>query len=194
MERITNGMTDRTVLANLENTYNQLSQTQTELSSGTAADRSPQTTRSGSARRWTTRASSRTNTQYQSNVTSGTSWMAATDTALSSMNNDLQTAQNLVIQGANGSLVADRSQRDRNPAQPARRLDQDRRATRSTAAATSSPERRPSTQPFTDRRSRHLQRQLVGDLAHDRPGREHAGQRHWRHGRSRRSWPRSGRR
>jgi flagellar hook-associated protein 3 FlgL len=103
MERITGGMTDRTVLANLENTYNQLSQTQTELSSGTQLTK-PSDNPFGVSEALNYTSELADNTQYQSNVSDGSSWMAATDTALSSMNNDLQTAQNLVIQAANGSL------------------------------------------------------------------------------------------
>jgi flagellar hook-associated protein 3 FlgL len=103
MERITSGMTDRTVLANLENTYNQLSQTQTELSSGTQLTKpSDNPFAASEALDYTSELAA--NTQYQSNVSDASSWMGATDTALSSMNNDLQTVQNLVIQGANGSL------------------------------------------------------------------------------------------
>jgi flagellar hook-associated protein 3 FlgL len=103
MERITSGMTDRTVLANLESTYNQLSQTQTELSSGTMLTK-PSDNPFGVSEALSYTSELAANTQYQSNVSDGSSWMAATDTALSSMNNDLETAQNLVIQGANGSL------------------------------------------------------------------------------------------
>jgi flagellar hook-associated protein 3 FlgL len=103
MERITSGMTDRTVLANLENTYNQLSTTQTELSSGTTLTKpSDNPFAVSEALNYTSELAA--NTQYQSNVSDGSSLMAASDTALSSMNNDLQTAQNLVIQGANGAL------------------------------------------------------------------------------------------
>ncbi len=103
MERITSSMTDRTVLANLENTYAELTQTQTELSSGTQLTK-PSDNPFGVNEALNYTSELAANTQYQSNVSDGSSWMAASDTALSSMNNDLQTAQNLVIQAANGSL------------------------------------------------------------------------------------------
>ncbi len=103
MDRITNSMTDRTVLANLESSYSQLSQTEEELSSGTQLTE-PSQNPLGASEAMGYNASLAANAQYQTNVTDGTSWMAATDTALTSMNNDVQSAQNLIIQASSGTV------------------------------------------------------------------------------------------
>lgn len=101
-DRITNSMTDRTVLSNLESVYNQLNTTEQQLSSGTDLTE-PSDNPVGVSEAMDYNAELAANTQYQANVADGTSWMSATDSALSSMNSDLQTAQNLVIEAANGS-------------------------------------------------------------------------------------------
>lgn len=101
-DRITNSMTDRTVLSNLESVYNQLNTTEEQLSSGTDLTE-PSDNPVGVSEAMNYNAELAANTQYQANVSDGTSWMSATDSALSSINSDLQTAQNLVIEAANGS-------------------------------------------------------------------------------------------
>jgi flagellar hook-associated protein 3 FlgL len=102
-------MTSRTVLSNLEAAYNQMSETQTQLSSGVMLSKPSDNPYAVSqALSYTSELAA--NTQYQSNVSDATAWMSATDTSLSSMNNDLQTARDLVVQGSNGAL----SQTDMN--------------------------------------------------------------------------------
>lgn len=102
MDRVTNSMSDRAVLANIESTYSQLSTTETQISSGIDLTK-PSDNPYGAYQALSYTSELAANTQYQANVTSSTAWMSATDTALSSMNNALQTAQSLVIQAANGT-------------------------------------------------------------------------------------------
>jgi flagellar hook-associated protein 3 FlgL len=97
-------MTSRTVLSDLEATYAQMTQTQTQLSSGVSLTK-PSDNPYGASQALTYKSELAANAQYQSNVSDGTSWLSATDTALSSMNNDLATARDLVVQGANTSLT-----------------------------------------------------------------------------------------
>jgi flagellar hook-associated protein 3 FlgL len=103
MDRITNSMTSRSVLADLENVYNQLTQTQNELSSGVKLTK-PSDDPFGASQALQYKSEIAANVQYQSNVSSATDWLSTTDTALSSMNDDLGRVRDLVVQGANGSL------------------------------------------------------------------------------------------
>ena len=109
MTRITDSMTSRSVLSDLENVYNQVTQTQTELSSGKKLTK-PSDDPFGTNQALGYKSELAANVQYQSNVSSATSWLSATDTALSSMNDDLGRARDLAVQGANTSL----SQSDKN--------------------------------------------------------------------------------
>ncbi len=109
MDRITNSMTTRTVLANLEGAFNQMNATQTELSTGVKLTK-PSDDPFAVSQALAYKSELAANAQYQSNVSDSTAWLSATDTALSSMNNDLTTARSLVIQGSNGAL----SQSDMN--------------------------------------------------------------------------------
>ncbi len=102
-------MTSRSVLSDLENTYNQMSVTQNQLSSGVTLTK-PSDNPFGVSQALSYKSELAANTQYQSNVSNATAWLSATDTALSSMNNDLATARDLVVQGSNGAL----SQSDMN--------------------------------------------------------------------------------
>src|SRR5665213_3624105 len=102
-------MTSRTVLTNIEAAFNQMNKTQTQLSSGIALTK-PSDNPYAVSQALGYKSDLAANAQYQSNVSSATSWLSATDTALSGMNKDLATARDLVVQGSNGTL----SQSDMN--------------------------------------------------------------------------------
>jgi flagellar hook-associated protein 3 FlgL len=104
VDRITNSMTARSVLSDLESTYAQMATTQTQLSSGVSLTK-PSDNPYGASQALSYKSQLAANAQYQSNVTDGTAWLSATDSSLSSMNNDLATARDLVVQGANSSLT-----------------------------------------------------------------------------------------
>jgi flagellar hook-associated protein 3 FlgL len=109
MDRITNSMTSRSVLTDLENAYSQVSQTQNALSSGKQLTK-PSDNPLGTSQALGYKSELAANVQYQSNVSAATSWLSSTDTALTSMNDDLGRARDLVVQGANTTL----SQTDKN--------------------------------------------------------------------------------
>ena len=104
MDRVTNSMTSRTVLANIENVYDQLTATQNELSSGKQLVK-PSDNPYGASRALTYRADLAANQQYQSNAAEMGSWLSTSDTALSSINAALGRARDLLLQGANGTLA-----------------------------------------------------------------------------------------
>jgi len=102
--RITNGMMAGTVLADVENVYNQLAQTQERLSSGKQLTK-PSDDPFATSRALLYRAGLAANKQYQANVDDGTSWLDTTDTALGNMSDDAQRARDLILQGANGTAT-----------------------------------------------------------------------------------------
>jgi flagellar hook-associated protein 3 FlgL len=110
-DRITNGMMQRTVLADIENVYSQLTQTQQRLSSGKQLTK-PSDDPFATSRALLYRAGLAANKQYQANVSDGTAWLDTTDTALGNMNDDAQRARELILEGSNGTM----SQTDRNAA------------------------------------------------------------------------------
>jgi flagellar hook-associated protein 3 FlgL len=103
MDRVTNSMTSRSVLSDIENVYAQLTATQNELSSGKQLTK-PSDDPYGASRALTYRADIAANTQYQSNASEMGSWLSTSDTALSSINDALGRVRDLVLQGANGTL------------------------------------------------------------------------------------------
>jgi flagellar hook-associated protein 3 FlgL len=109
MNRVTNSMTQRTVLADIQNVQSQLTATQNRLSSGKQLTK-PSDNPFATSRARLTRGELAANGQYQSNVDEATSWMSTTDTALTSINSDAGRARDLMLQGANGSM----SQTDRD--------------------------------------------------------------------------------
>lgn len=102
MDRVTNGMVSRSVLADIENVYSQLTQTQNELSSGKKLTK-PSDDPFGTSRALADSADIAANQQYQTNASDINSWLSASDTALSSINDDLGRVRDLVLQAANGS-------------------------------------------------------------------------------------------
>jgi flagellar hook-associated protein 3 FlgL len=109
MTRVTNSMTARTVLADIQNVQSQLTDTQNKLSSGKQLTK-PSDDPFGTSRALLYRGELAANTQYQSNVNAATAWLNTTDTALSSISDDAGRARDLLLQGANGSM----SQTDRD--------------------------------------------------------------------------------
>lgn len=103
MDRITDIMTSRSILANIENVQSQLTQTQNVLSSGRKLTK-PSDDPYGTSQALFFNGELADNAQYQTNVNNASSWLSATDTALSSINSDAQRARDLILQGANGSL------------------------------------------------------------------------------------------
>jgi flagellar hook-associated protein 3 FlgL len=109
MNRVTNSMTARTVLSDIQNVQSQLTETQNKLSSGKQLTK-PSDDPFGTSRALLYRGELAANNQYQSNVNSATAWLNTTDTALGSISDDAARARDLLLQGANGSM----SQTDKN--------------------------------------------------------------------------------
>jgi flagellar hook-associated protein 3 FlgL len=103
MDRITNTMMTRTVLSDIENVANKLTQTQERLSSGKQLTK-PSDDPFGTSRALLYRGDIAANQQYQTNVGDGTSWLDASDTALGNMTDDAQRARDLILQGSNGTM------------------------------------------------------------------------------------------
>jgi flagellar hook-associated protein 3 FlgL len=109
MDRVTNNMTTRGVLTDIQAVYAQLSKTQNVLSSGKQITQ-PSDNPFGTSRALLFRGELAANRQYQTNVGEAASWLSTTDTALSSITDDTHRARDLVLQGANGTLS--QSERD----------------------------------------------------------------------------------
>jgi flagellar hook-associated protein 3 FlgL len=102
MDRVTNNMTTRGVLTDIQAVYAQLSKTQNLLSSGKQITR-PSDDPFGTSRALLFRGEINANKQYQTNVGEASSWLSTTDTALSSISDDIGRARDLILQGANGT-------------------------------------------------------------------------------------------
>jgi flagellar hook-associated protein 3 FlgL len=100
--RITDSMTSRLVLSDIENISSQLSKTQQQLSSGKQITR-PSDDPFGTSRALLYRSELASNQQYQKNADDASSWQSVTDTALSGISNFALRARDLVVQGANGA-------------------------------------------------------------------------------------------
>jgi flagellar hook-associated protein 3 FlgL len=107
--RITDSMTSRLVLSDIENVSSQLSKTQQQLSSGKQITQ-PSDDPFGTSRALLYRTELASNQQYQKNVDDASSWQSVTDTALGQISNYTLRARDLVVQGANGAI--DQSGRD----------------------------------------------------------------------------------
>ena len=103
MDRITNTMMTRTVLADIENVAGKMTQTQERLSSGKQLTK-PSDDPFATSRALLYRGDIAASQQYQTNVSDGTSWLDASDTALANMTSDAQRARDLVLQGSNGTM------------------------------------------------------------------------------------------
>jgi flagellar hook-associated protein 3 FlgL len=97
--RITQGMLATSLLSDLNNITNQLSQSQQQLSSGKQILK-PSDDPFGTGRALAYRADLAANQQYQTNINNATGWQNATDTALQNINQLVQRARDLTLQGA----------------------------------------------------------------------------------------------
>lgn len=100
--RITEGMTTRTVLADLGDNKARLTKTQREISSGERITK-PSDDPFGTARTLQLSAELEGFHQYKENVSDGTGWVTATETALNQISEVVQRARELLVQGGNDS-------------------------------------------------------------------------------------------
>jgi flagellar hook-associated protein 3 FlgL len=107
--RITSGMVQRSILADLNKINDKLAQTQAKAASGKEITK-PSDDPFGAARAMALRQEQSANAQHQRNVQDARGWQDTTETALSSMTDAIQRARDLVTQGATDS--ADQSSRD----------------------------------------------------------------------------------
>ncbi len=98
-QRITQGMLATSLLSDLNNITNQMSKSQEQLSSGKQILQ-PSDDPFGTARALAFRADLAANQQYQNNINSATGWQNATDSALSNVEQLVQRARDLTVQGA----------------------------------------------------------------------------------------------
>lgn len=100
--RITTGMLQRNVLADINRNSGSLARTQEKLSSLKEINR-PSDDPAGTAKALRMREGLRGNQQQQRNVDDATSWTDATESALSSMTDVMQRARELAVRGASAS-------------------------------------------------------------------------------------------
>jgi flagellar hook-associated protein 3 FlgL len=96
--RITTGMVQRSVLADLNSLSMKLARTQQKAASGKEINR-PSDNPFGTAQAMGLRQAMSANQKYQSSIDDATGWMDTTETALSGMNDYLNRAHELIIQG-----------------------------------------------------------------------------------------------
>ena len=101
--RITTGMLQRNVLADLNRATNRLTDTQGRLSSGKQITR-PSDDPAGASQALLLREGLKGTQQHRRNVDDATSWADATETALSNMTDLVHEARNLAIQGSTDAL------------------------------------------------------------------------------------------
>jgi flagellar hook-associated protein 3 FlgL len=107
--RITTGMLQRNILADLQRSAGQVSRTQAKLSSGKEITR-PSDDPAGTAKALSLRESLRGTQQHAKNVDDAITWTDATESALSSMTDIVQRARTLVVNGASDGT--DQTSRD----------------------------------------------------------------------------------
>jgi flagellar hook-associated protein 3 FlgL len=98
-------MMNRTLLTDLQSTYQSLSTSEQELSSGEMIQE-PSDNPFGASQVLALKANLAANTQYQTNVNDASSWQSVTDTALSDIGDAIQRARDLVLQGATSTTDA----------------------------------------------------------------------------------------
>src|ERR1700754_2797670 len=104
--RITTSMIQRNVLADLNSLSEKVARTQSKASSGKEITR-PSDDPFNTARAMGLRQTMDANDQYKRNIDDAMGWQDATESALGSMNDFLDRAQALVVQGATDSTDAD---------------------------------------------------------------------------------------
>jgi len=105
MTRITQGMISSDVLAGLQANGTRLDQLMTQLSTGKAINQ-PSDDPVGVTRDLQLHSLTSRYDQYYRNMQDGDAWLSTADTAMRSGNNVLQSANELAIQGANGTYGA----------------------------------------------------------------------------------------
>ena len=100
--RITNLMTTQEVLANINAAQNQLDTTQEELSSGKRINQ-PSDDPYGASEAVSLNDTLSQLGDYSDQITDGTAWAQASDTALQSIQNEVQRVRELVVEAANGT-------------------------------------------------------------------------------------------
>ena len=100
--RITAGMNQRHVLADLRQVQERLADAQSRVSSGKQIEK-PSDDPLGAERAVRLRSELQTNSAYSTAVDESKSWLDATDSALSSINDIVQRARELTVQAANGA-------------------------------------------------------------------------------------------
>lgn len=100
--RITDSMRRDTILSDLETASQRLSQTQEQLASGYRINK-PSDDPYATGQAISLQSDLAATKQYQSNVAEGNAWLSVTDTSLSQINNALQRARELAVQGASDS-------------------------------------------------------------------------------------------
>lgn len=103
MIRVTNQMLANTTVNNLWADENQLQQIETQLTSGKKLNQISDNPQDGAQALTIMDSISQTN-QYLRNTDQASAWLSATDNALSGIDSVLQSAQQLAVQGANGTL------------------------------------------------------------------------------------------
>jgi flagellar hook-associated protein 3 FlgL len=107
--RITTGMLQRSVLSDLNSISRKLAHTQQKASSGKEITR-PSDNPFGTSQAMGLRQSMSANDKYKADIDDATGWMDTTESALSSMNDYLNRAHSLIIQGS--SDTADQTSRN----------------------------------------------------------------------------------
>jgi flagellar hook-associated protein 3 FlgL len=102
--RITAGMNQRHVLADLRRVQERLADAQSRVSSGKQIEK-PSDDPLGAERAVRLRSELDTTKAYGTAVDESRSWLDATDAALSSINDIVQTARELTVQAANGATT-----------------------------------------------------------------------------------------
>jgi flagellar hook-associated protein 3 FlgL len=102
--RITAGMAQRHVLADLRRVQERLADAQSRVSSGKQIEK-PSDDPLGAERAVRLRGELGTTKAYGTAVDESRSWLDATDSALSSINDIVQTARELTVQAANGATT-----------------------------------------------------------------------------------------
>ncbi len=100
--RITFGMPQRHVLSDLQQVQQRLSDAQNQVSSGKRITK-PSDDPLGAERATRLRSDLDANAAYRTSVDDAKSWLDATDTGLSSLNDIVQHVRELTVQAANGS-------------------------------------------------------------------------------------------
>jgi flagellar hook-associated protein 3 FlgL len=102
--RVTTGMAQRHVLADLRRVQERLADAQDRVSSQKQIER-PSDDPLGAERAVRLRSEIQTTSAYSTAVDESRSWLDATDSALSSINDIVQTARELTVQAANGATT-----------------------------------------------------------------------------------------